>query len=208
MKDSIQGPAYRIETPRLVIRCWNPGDALLLHKAIQDSVRHLLPWMPWANQEPVSLSERIQLLRHFRSNFDQDKDWIFGIFDAEENIVVGGTGFHPRVGPQAIEIGYWIHVDHVGKGLATEATHALTHVGFNVNKYQRIEIHCDPENQASAAIPERLGYTCEGTLRNRFPNGQGQLRDQMIWSVLPDEWKSRPQELEIKAFDAAGRKLL
>ncbi len=207
MKDAVSGPAYRIQTQRLVIRCWNPGDALLLHKAIQDSVNHLLPWMPWAHQEPVSLQERLQILRLFRANFDQDKDWIYGIFDKEERHVLGGTGFHKRVGPHALEIGYWIHQHHIRQGYATEAVEALTHVGFQVNKLQRLEIHCAPENHASAAIPDKLGYTYEGTLRSRLPTEQGTMRDTMIWSVLPDEWNRPHPKFPIQAFDAAGRKI-
>jgi hypothetical protein len=36
----IQGPAYRIHTKRLIIRCWDPKDAAFLKKAIDDSVDH------------------------------------------------------------------------------------------------------------------------------------------------------------------------
>ncbi|TLN26019.1 N-acetyltransferase, partial [bacterium] len=45
---SIPGPAYRVVSDRLVIRCWNPEDAPLLKEALADSVEHLKPFMPWA----------------------------------------------------------------------------------------------------------------------------------------------------------------
>ena len=41
-------PPYRIETERLVIRCWNPADAPLLKEAIDSSLEELQAWMPWA----------------------------------------------------------------------------------------------------------------------------------------------------------------
>ena len=46
------GPAYRIETDRLIIRCYNPEDADLLAKSIWESLEHLKPWMPWVHSEP------------------------------------------------------------------------------------------------------------------------------------------------------------
>jgi len=46
MTHTYLGPAYRIESERLVIRCYNPKDALLLQKSVQESVEHLRPWLP------------------------------------------------------------------------------------------------------------------------------------------------------------------
>ena len=47
-----QGPAYRIHTQRLVLRCWQPTDAPLLKAAIDANLEHLRPWLPWAQYEP------------------------------------------------------------------------------------------------------------------------------------------------------------
>jgi len=38
------GPAYRIHTSRLVLRCWHPQDAPLLKAAIDTNLEHLRPW--------------------------------------------------------------------------------------------------------------------------------------------------------------------
>lgn len=43
-----RGPAYRIYTRRLVLRCWEPADAEIISQAIIEGKDHLLPWMPWA----------------------------------------------------------------------------------------------------------------------------------------------------------------
>ena len=34
---------YRIETERLVLRCYEPDDAPLLKEAVDESIEHLLP---------------------------------------------------------------------------------------------------------------------------------------------------------------------
>ena len=88
------GPAYRIATPRLVLRCWDPADSPLLSAAIVQSLEHLRPWMPWAHEEPKAPGDRVKLLRRFRANFDSDIDFVYGIFDAGERGVIGGTGVH------------------------------------------------------------------------------------------------------------------
>ncbi len=48
-------PPYRIRTERLTIRCWEPRDASLLKDALDSSLDHLRPWMPWALEEPRPL---------------------------------------------------------------------------------------------------------------------------------------------------------
>src|SRR6476659_9682252 len=145
-----RGPAYRIVTPRLVVRCWEPRDAPLLKEAIDSSLDHLRPWMPWAKHEPQTLAEKVELLREFRGQFDLGADSVYAIFDSGDQRVLGGSGLHPRIGPGALEIGYWIRADAVGRGYATESTAALNRVAFEVAGVERVEIHCAAENHASA----------------------------------------------------------
>lgn len=205
----LPGPAYRVCTARLVLRCWNPPDAPLLAAAIEQSLEHLLPWMPWAENEPEELERKIQRLRKYRADFDLDRDFVYGIWNADENQVLGGTGLHTRVGEGAREIGYWIHAQHLRRGYATEAVAALTRIAFEVDAVDRVEIHCDPRNEPSAAIPRKLGYNHDATLRRRGNAPLGLSRDTMIWSMFRDEYYETPSAVaEVKAFDAIGRQLL
>lgn len=203
------GPAYRIETERLVIRCWAPGDAPLLVAAVTDSVEHLKPWMPWAHDEPQPLAARIALMRRWRAAFDTDQDYVYGVFDRDETRVLGGTGLHTRLGPAALEIGYWVHVDFINRGLATELSAALTKVAFEIMDVTRVEIHCDPANVRSAAVPEKLGFVHEATLRARMTQHDGSPRDTMIWSLFLDTYAASPAaSAEIAAYDVVGERLL
>jgi RimJ/RimL family protein N-acetyltransferase len=201
--------AYRIVTGRLVIRCWEPADAPLAKDAIDSSLEHLREWMPWAHTEPTTLEQKVQLLRLFRGRFDLDQDAVYGIFDREERRAVGGTGLHPRVGDDAREIGYWIRADAAGRGFATEATAALTRVGFEIAGLERIEIRCDPENVRSAAIPKRLGYIHEATLRGRLRDEHDRPRDAMVFTMFADGYSSSPcAAANLEAFDVTGAQLL
>lgn len=201
-------PPYRIVTPRMVIRCYRPEDAPLFHRAIIESVDHLLPFMPWAAQEPLGLDDRLARLRQFQANFDTDQDYPYGIFTPEEDRLIGSSGVHTRPGGDALEIGYWIHKDYVNRGLATELSAALTRVAFEVSEVARMEIHCAVENEASAAIPRKLGYVHEGN-RRRLAFAHGKLSDLMIWTMFQEEYEASPcKQLSLKAYDGAGRQVL
>ena len=202
-------PAYRIETAHLIIRCYSPADAPLLQKSIQESVEHLRPWMPWINDEPEPLDTKIQRLRQFRAKFDLDQEYIYGIFDQTEKELIGGTGFHPRCGPNAVEIGYWININHIRKGYATEVAGALTKIAFEINRVDRVEIHCDPNNIASASVPRKLGYQLEATLRKRVPDSKNILRDVMVWSIIKSEYEnSTIKNIPLIAYDVVETKLI
>jgi RimJ/RimL family protein N-acetyltransferase len=204
-------PPARIETARLVLRCWDPRDAPLLKDAVDASLDHLRPWMPWVQGEPTSLGEKVELLRRFRGLFDVGQDFPYGVFEADERRVLGGTGLHTRVGEDAFEIGYWIHAGHVGQGLATEVVAALTKVAFTVSGVDRVEIHVDPANEVSCRIPRRLGYVEEGRLRRRLPAfGPGQARrDMVVFSLLAEELPRTPSAgAELAAYDVLGERVL
>jgi RimJ/RimL family protein N-acetyltransferase len=192
--------AYRITTDRLVIRCWDPADAPLAKDAIDSSLDHLRPWMAWAEAEPTSLRQKRRLLATFARQLADGEDAVYGIFDRAEERVLGGTGLRPRLGEDACEIGYWIRADAVGRGLATESTAAVTRVGFEVDELALMEIHCDPRNARSAAIPPRLGYTLADER-----DGQGHL----IFRLRRARYAGSPcASAALRAYDSAGAPLL
>ena len=198
---------YRIETERLVVRCYEPADAQLLKAAIDSSLEHLRPFMPWAIHEPQTLEEKTALLREFRSEFDRGENFIHGIFSRDESEQLGGTGLHPRIGPGGLEIGYFVRADATRQGIATESTAALTRVGFEVCRADRIEIRIEPRNTASFGIPRKLGFVEEATLRRRLPGGEGEpLRDVTIFTLFREDFDPSIAP-DIRAYGARGERL-
>jgi RimJ/RimL family protein N-acetyltransferase len=207
-ESKIANPAYRIETERLVVRCYHPSDAQLLADSVAENVEHLKPWMPWAHAEPEPFEEKVKRVKHFRGMFDLGQDYIYGIFNKDETRLLGGTGLHTRLSESDLEIGYWMHKDFTQQGLTTESTSALIKVAFEVIHIHRIEIHNDPANLISAAIPRKLGFAYEGTLRAKtlFLD---RWSDSMIWGLLENEYPTSPAaKINIKVFDAIGAPLL
>jgi RimJ/RimL family protein N-acetyltransferase len=199
---------YRVETERLVIRCYDPGDAALLKEAIDSSLEHLQPWMPWALDEPQTLEQKVELIGFFRAAFETGENFTYGIFAAGESELLGGTGLHPRVGPGGLEIGYWVRASATRQGIVTESTAALTRVGLEICEADRIEIRIEPRNRASAGVPRKLGFVEEATLRRRLPGREGgPLRDVTIFTMFREDLDPTVAP-DIRAFDAHGDRVL
>ncbi|MER8184746.1 GNAT family protein [Kitasatospora sp. NPDC094015] len=134
------------------------ADAAALNAAVRTNLAHLRPWMPWAAEAPT-LQNSQEMCRAGEQVWDEGSDFMYlAGLDAEPGSVVGAFGLHGRIGPGALEIGYWVHVDHTGRGLATAAARALTGAALALPGIARVEIHCDEANAASAAVPCKLGY--------------------------------------------------
>ena len=197
---------YRILTSRLLLRCWEPADAPQLADVVGRNLEHLRPWMAWAGEENAQVDYQYERLRQARARFDLGQDFVYGVFSRDGRFILGSSGLHTRAGEGALEIGYWIDKDHIGLGLASEASAALTKVAFEIFKVNRVEIHCDPANLASAAIPRKLGYTLEATLRQRSADYYGNPSDSMIWTLLETEYPGSPSTTQaIETFDGANR---
>ena len=80
-------------------------------------------------------------------------------------------------------IGYCVHKDFRGEGLATKATKLLTDYGFKKLKLVRISGWCRSFNKASAKVLENCGYELEGIMRkNKFKDGK--YFDDMVWAKV------------------------
>ena len=206
----VRTPPYRIETERLVIRCYEPEDAPLLKAAVDQSIEHLLPWMPWARFEPQTLDEKVELCRTFRGQFDLDDNYVYAIFTPDETEQLGGSGFHKRANEGSLEIGYWVSSGAVGQGIATEATAVQTRAALELCGIDRVDIQVEPRNERSLAIPRRLGFTEEGTLRRRLdPGGDDEPhRDSVVFSMLREELAGSPcLGFDYVAYDVLGRQM-
>ena len=201
--------AWRINTERLLLRCWSPADAPRVIDAIGSSLEHLRRWMAWARHEPESLERKERRLRRFRADLERGRNFVYGIFDPPGTTVLGGIGLHRRVGAGAGEIGYWIHAGSVNRGLCTEAAAALVRVGFELLGLGRIETHCDPKNLPSAAIPRKLGFTLQVIVPGRVLHPGSPPRDAMIWALVKPDYPGTPAATAaIEACDESGSRLL
>lgn len=175
------------ETARLLIRAPRPGDGKIVNEAIQESVEHLRPWMPWVHPVP-SLTDTETHSRRMAAKFILREDLGLYLFRKSDGLFVGGSGLHridwsvPR-----FEIGYWVRASLEGQGYITEAVSGITRFAFDVLGAQRVEIRCDARNTRSAAVARRVGYILEGCLRQDNWATDGTLRDTLVFSKIRGE---------------------
>lgn len=178
----------QIETSRLVLRRWRREDASRLKELVDANLEHLRPWMPWAMNEPSSVEIVAERLDLFAQHHRTGSDWTMAIWLKDEEMLIGGAGLHRRIGPDGLEIGYWISEPHTRRGYATETASALTAAAFELPNIERVEIRCDPRNVASARVPEKLGYRHTETLTANTTTPTGDPRDTMVWTLTRDEY--------------------
>jgi len=202
--------AYRLVTERLELRCWHPKDAAELLEVVTESRPALEVFLPWARIEPTTHDQKVELLRGMRGRFDLGHDFAYGVFLRETGQLVGGNGLMPRIGPVGLEIGYWTATAHAGKGYCTEGSAALAHHALVTLGVDRVEIHCEPQNGPSNAIPKKLGFEREGVLRRRYPFADNDLRDTVIWTLFRAQLTRADKVTwaRYEAFDCADRKIV
>jgi RimJ/RimL family protein N-acetyltransferase len=150
--------------PEIVVRAFEEDDAAALEAAAAASLEHLRPWMAWAAGPPPGVEWRRGWIRDVRAEEAGGGDRYRGFFDARTGAVLGAGGLHRRIGPRAWEIGYWVHVDHVGRGVATAAVAQLVAEAFADPDVEAVQIHHDDANVASGAVARKAGFTDLGTV--------------------------------------------
>jgi RimJ/RimL family protein N-acetyltransferase len=178
----------RIELPTVgaVLRRYERDDIDALYDAVEESREHLRPFMPWADESRGQFETFVaDSVEQWKGGADRN----FLIVDAESAAPLGGCGLHARLGPDALEIGYWLRTGATGRGVVTAAARALTQAALGVHGVTRVEIHCDQANVRSAAVPRRLGYRLDRIEDDRV-SAPGDLGRSMIWVWPPD---ARPE---------------
>lgn len=178
----LRPPRARLESGRFVLRAWEPGDAPRLASAVRESREHLMAWTPWVVERfDLELPALEAFLDGYRAAFREGREFLYAILDASERELLGGIGLYPRVGPGALEIGYWLHVAATGRGIATEATALLTREAIEVCGASRVEIRCDERHERSAAIPRRLGYHLAAMIPIEPAPADGRSSQLQVW---------------------------
>lgn len=175
-----------IHTPRLTLRMLEVTDAEVIQDLLARNKEHMIPWVPWAIHEPEPVEEKKQKIRTWKGEFFMDQKYVYGAFNTESGVLIGLVFLFTRQGKDILEIGYII--DHLasGKGYATECSYALTKLGFQHIAVQKMMIICSGRNEASARIPEKLGYHLEARQLSVERNELGDREENLIWSLFKE----------------------
>jgi RimJ/RimL family protein N-acetyltransferase len=165
-------------TPRLRLRHARPGDLKALHGILSDPRATL--W--WSTPPHTSL--------------DQTQAWLDGMISGNaagsddfvierDGVVIGKAGFW-----QLPDVGYILHPDHWGLGLASEAVAAAVDHVFTTRSVEALTADVDPENAASIRLLERLGFLRTG-FAERTWNVGGDWKDSLYYGLTRQAWNAR-----------------
>jgi ribosomal-protein-serine acetyltransferase len=177
--------------PRVLARPYRDGDGAAIAQAVAESRDRLVAaHMPWVKEWDEPTQGAIYV-RRAQAKWLAREDLALGLWERATGTYVGGSGLH-RIDWNVpnVEIGYWIRTRFEGRGFVTEATALIAAFAFDALHAQCVRIRCDGENARSAAVPRRLGFVHEATLRNESRNSDGTLRDTFEFGLTPDDFRA------------------
>ena len=179
-------PAFAIRLDeRCHLRLLEENDADELYALIAANREMLARWMPWAATQ--TREDVLDFIRRGRRQWAANEGFQAGVI--EDGALAGSIGFGALSWPnRSVAIGYWLGAAAQGRGTMTRAVAALVRYAFEIYRLHRVEIRVGTENGRSRAIPERLGFTHEGTLRGAEWLNE-RFIDHAVYGLLVQEWR-------------------
>ncbi|ODU22130.1 MAG: GNAT family N-acetyltransferase [Sphingomonas sp. SCN 67-18] len=169
-----------LKTERLVLRALRQTDADALHAVFSDP--QTVQW--WSSGPHSCLAQT----RDYVAQNASSDDWPTWAITLDDDRAIGWVVLGRRR-PGVSEIGYILHRAHHRQGLTREALCAVIDHAFHALGTRRLFADTDPDNAASIALLQSLGFTLEGRLRGEWETHIG-VRDSLIWGLLAGEWRS------------------
>ncbi|MEV7009070.1 GNAT family N-acetyltransferase [Streptosporangium sp. NPDC051022] len=167
---------------QVVLRPPVPADAEPMARACADPrVHHFLPTMP----VPYTRDDAVAFLGIAEQTWKAGGA-AFTVADAETDEWIGNIGLKPLDPRGNGEIGYLVAPWAQGRGVATEATRALTGWAFALG-LRRVELLADVENLASQRVAMAAGFHHEGVRRSAEARRDGTRGDLVAFARLHDD---------------------
>ncbi len=171
---------------RISLKKHNPSLAQKMFEYVLEDKERLskfLPWLKFINKA----EDEIDFINRCNDSWDKQESAHFGIFRNEDNEYLGNiSSFSFNWASESCEIGYWILGKFEGSGYMSEAVVLLEDTLFKLG-FNRIVIRFDPINNKSGAIPRRLNYSYEGTLREAIKVDEG-FRNLEVYSKIKSDF--------------------
>jgi ribosomal-protein-serine acetyltransferase len=165
------------------LRPLTPSDAEGLHALIEANRSYLSPWLPWAAGQ--TFEHTVDFIRRTREQLAASDGFQAALVTDDE--LAGVVGYHGvDWDNRRTSIGYWLTEERQGRGTMTAAVRLLTEHALSSWELNRVEIRAAVENRRSRAIPERLGFREEATMRKLERVGDRQL-DCVVYSMVAGE---------------------
>jgi len=178
---------YQIDE-KIALRIFREDDAEEFFALTMENKDYLKEWLGWLDYTKTvedtrnNIKERLQGILE-TGGYPKSVAIIY------EGKIAGTIGYNEINRTSKIGIiGYWLASEFQGLGIMTKACKAFINYGFTELGLNRIQIAAATENEKSRAIPERLGFTQEGTIRQAEWLYDHYV-DHVIYGLLKEEWE-------------------
>lgn len=174
-----------LQSERLVLRGFDPSDAVDVYEYAQSE--KVGPMAGWAPHKSLEDSRAVV------DNFIRS-DEVWAIVSKKTGRVIGSLGLHKRgtcTSEGSRELGYALGESHWGNGYATEACRIALDYAFTQLNCRVVRVGHFPFNQKSRRLIKKLGFVYEGSLRQVVQLPDGSWTDELMYSLLRDEYLSQ-----------------
>jgi RimJ/RimL family protein N-acetyltransferase len=159
------------------------------YRMLRENWAHLHEFMPAILVHTQNEGDIRPVIDWQISEWEQSNLFILGFWD-KANAGYLGEVYLANADWQVpcIEVGYFVVQSQGGQGYAAEAARTALRIAFEHLHVQRVELQCAADNEKSARVARRCGFTLEGRLRQRNPKKDGTLTDRLWFGLLREEY--------------------
>lgn len=127
---------------------------------------------------------------------DMESNNVFYIERKENQKTIGVIDLNAdtlRYGVNSLCISYYLGEEYAFKGYMTEALREIIRYVFEERQAEVLSVRVFKDNMASRRLVEKLGFINEGCIRRCVKGYQDIIYDDMIYSILKEEYEIRNQ---------------
>lgn len=163
-------------------------EAPALFQLVETSRPHLRSWLPWVDGTK-KLQDSESFISFALTQEAEDNGLHAGIW--HKNRLAGVIALNGINWPnKSTFLGYWLGECYQGQGLITKACDELLKYAFGELSLNRISIRAAKGNLKSQAVAKRLGFSCDGLLREEEWLYDHYI-DMFIFSLLAEEYRAK-----------------
>ena len=156
-----------LQTHRFLLRPIEQSDAPVFARLCNDElIARNTARIPY----PYTLEDAEIFTKTAAAAFRHGKEHAFAI--CEQDAVIACCGVM-RITNILFELGYWVSLPARGRGVATEAAHAVSHFAFTTLHAETLLAGHFADNPASGRVLEKIGFRHTGDTRLQFSLGRG-----------------------------------
>lgn len=174
-----------LEGERLLLRAIEYADRQALFDIFSDA--EVVEY--WSSPAMRDLKDAEALIAEIHTLAAQKTLFQWGII-CDEKLIGTATLSSLDFSNKRAQIGYALRRDCWGRGYAKEAVTILVNHAFDDLDLYRIEADIDPRNARSIRMLQKLGFSWEGFLPERYRVGGG-VQDTVLYGLLRSTWVQR-----------------